>query len=156
MHSVNAKKSKYYDAAPSDFERAPRLLPSGRPGCRVRTNGAESLRRSFSQDSFIGEFQALVARGGRGQLRSHHSLKWAQERWAQRTWGMKKHVKKAARFDKVELDALIEEITVDADGDAEQIWAFRQAFEDNDCFAGPRLQSWARPLAWSSFRFRRR
>jgi hypothetical protein len=28
------------------------------------------------------------------------------------------------------LDALIEEITVDAYGDDEQLWAFRQAFED--------------------------
>jgi hypothetical protein len=44
---------------------------------------------------------------------------------------MKKHGKKAARLDEVELDALIEEITVDAYGDAEQLWAFRQAFEDN-------------------------
>jgi hypothetical protein len=30
-----------------------------------------------------------------------------------------------------ELDELIEEITTDANGDAEQLWAFRQAFEDN-------------------------
>ena len=30
-----------------------------------------------------------------------------------------------------ELDDLIEEITVDAYGDEEQLWAFRQAFEDN-------------------------
>jgi hypothetical protein len=29
------------------------------------------------------------------------------------------------------LDELIEEITVDADGEQEQLWAFRQAFEDN-------------------------
>lgn len=29
------------------------------------------------------------------------------------------------------LEALIEEITIDADGDEEQLWAFRQAFEDN-------------------------
>jgi hypothetical protein len=28
------------------------------------------------------------------------------------------------------LDDLIEQITVDADGDGEQLWAFRQAFED--------------------------
>lgn len=27
------------------------------------------------------------------------------------------------------LDDLIEQITVDADGDGEQLWAFRQAFE---------------------------
>lgn len=39
--------------------------------------------------------------------------------------------KKTTRLDKAELDALIEEITVDAYGDAEQLWAFRQAFEDN-------------------------
>jgi hypothetical protein len=30
-----------------------------------------------------------------------------------------------------ELDELIDEITTDANGDAEQLWAFRQAFEDN-------------------------
>src|SRR3989304_1321874 len=30
-----------------------------------------------------------------------------------------------------ELDGLIDEIIVDADGDDEQLWAFRQAFEDN-------------------------
>jgi len=29
------------------------------------------------------------------------------------------------------LDKLIEEITVDAYGDDEQLWAFRQAFEDD-------------------------
>ena len=29
------------------------------------------------------------------------------------------------------LDELIEEITVDAYGDDEQLWAFRQAFEDD-------------------------
>jgi hypothetical protein len=28
------------------------------------------------------------------------------------------------------LDELIEEITIDAYGDDEQLWAFRQAFED--------------------------
>ena len=30
-----------------------------------------------------------------------------------------------------ELDELIDEITTDANGAAEQLWAFRQAFEDN-------------------------
>ena len=30
-----------------------------------------------------------------------------------------------------ELDRLIDEIIVDAYGDDEQLWAFRQAFEDN-------------------------
>jgi len=29
------------------------------------------------------------------------------------------------------LDKLIEEITVDADGDDQQLWSFRQAFEDD-------------------------
>ena len=29
------------------------------------------------------------------------------------------------------LDRLVEEITVDAYGDDEQLWAFRQAFEDD-------------------------
>jgi hypothetical protein len=31
------------------------------------------------------------------------------------------------------LDQLIEQITLDANGEAEQIWAFRQAFEDDVC-----------------------
>jgi hypothetical protein len=38
-----------------------------------------------------------------------------------------------------ELDALekmIEEITIDAYGDDEQLWAFRQAFEDNVDLSG--------------------
>mgnify|MGYP003561695381 CR=1 FL=1 len=30
-----------------------------------------------------------------------------------------------------ELDSLVAEITVDAYGDDEQLWAFRQAFEDD-------------------------
>ena len=40
---------------------------------------------------------------------------------------------RAGRDDKnlADLDALIEEITVDAYGDDEKLWAFRQAFEDN-------------------------
>ena len=33
--------------------------------------------------------------------------------------------------DSPELDGLIDEIIVDAYGDDEQLWAFRQAFEDN-------------------------
>jgi hypothetical protein len=36
-----------------------------------------------------------------------------------------------SRKDLAELDQLIEEIIVDAYGDDEQLWAFRQAFEDN-------------------------
>jgi hypothetical protein len=39
--------------------------------------------------------------------------------------------KNALRLDAAALDALIEEITVDANGEDEQLWAFRQAFEDN-------------------------
>jgi hypothetical protein len=35
------------------------------------------------------------------------------------------------------LDELIEEITVDAYGDDEKLWAFRQAFEDIDGFEDP-------------------
>ena len=31
----------------------------------------------------------------------------------------------------LELDGLIDEITIDAYGDDEQCWAFRQAFEDH-------------------------
>ncbi len=68
-------------------------------------------------------------------VRSHHSWNWPKNMGRQ-TRIMKKHGKKAARFRKVELDALIEEITVDADGDAEQIWALREAFEDNIALPG--------------------
>ena len=40
--------------------------------------------------------------------------------------------KKTSRgFDAASLDGLIEEITVDANGEDEQLWAFRQAFEDD-------------------------
>ena len=38
--------------------------------------------------------------------------------------------KKASRADQAMLDALIDEITTDANGDDEQLWAFQQAFED--------------------------
>ena len=36
-----------------------------------------------------------------------------------------------ANPDAASLDELVEEITVDANGEDEQLWAFRQAFEDN-------------------------
>jgi hypothetical protein len=36
-----------------------------------------------------------------------------------------------ANLDAASLDELVEEITVDANGEDEQLWAFRQAFEDN-------------------------
>ncbi len=39
--------------------------------------------------------------------------------------------KKGSGKDSAGLDELIEEITVDAYGDDEQLWAFRQACEDN-------------------------
>ena len=39
--------------------------------------------------------------------------------------------KKTSPADEAMLDALIDEITTDANGDDEQLWAFRQAFEDN-------------------------
>jgi len=38
---------------------------------------------------------------------------------------------KPRRANQAALDELIETITVDANGDAEQPWAFRQAFEDH-------------------------
>jgi hypothetical protein len=38
--------------------------------------------------------------------------------------------KRAPRLNPAALDALIEEITVDANGEDEQLWAFRQVFED--------------------------
>src|SRR6202049_1679846 len=37
----------------------------------------------------------------------------------------------ANHLDAASLDELVEEITVDANGEDEQLWAFRQAFEDN-------------------------
>src|ERR1035437_9367321 len=47
--------------------------------------------------------------------------------------GMKKtdRAQRAAALNPAVLDALIDEITVDAYGEDEQFWAFRQAFEDN-------------------------
>jgi hypothetical protein len=36
-----------------------------------------------------------------------------------------------ANLDAASLDELVEEITVDANGEDEQLWAFRQAFENN-------------------------
>jgi hypothetical protein len=36
-----------------------------------------------------------------------------------------------ANLDAASLDELVEEIPVDANGEDEQLWAFRQAFEDN-------------------------
>ncbi len=39
--------------------------------------------------------------------------------------------REAARDDPAATEALLEEILVDAYGDAEQLWALRQAFEDN-------------------------
>ena len=36
-----------------------------------------------------------------------------------------------ANLDAASLDELVEEITVDANGEDEQLWAFRQAFKDN-------------------------
>ena len=39
--------------------------------------------------------------------------------------------KRHSNQDLMDLDTLIEEIIVDAYGDDEQLWAFRQAFEDN-------------------------
>src|SRR6266849_5802914 len=38
---------------------------------------------------------------------------------------------RALRLNPTALDALIDEITVDAYGEEEQLWAFRQFFEDN-------------------------
>jgi hypothetical protein len=40
------------------------------------------------------------------------------------------------------LDALIEEITVDAHGDDETLWAFRQALEDKHRCPARRLRDW--------------
>jgi hypothetical protein len=36
-----------------------------------------------------------------------------------------------ANLDAASVDELVEEITIDANGEDEQLWAFRQAFEDN-------------------------
>jgi hypothetical protein len=51
----------------------------------------------------------------------------------ERTNSQKRNMTRPDRDDRAlaALDALIDEITVDAHGDDEQFWAFRQAFEDN-------------------------
>jgi len=41
-----------------------------------------------------------------------------------------------AYLDAASLDKLVEEITVDANGEDEHLWAFRQAFEDNVSLPG--------------------
>jgi hypothetical protein len=58
----------------------------------------------------------------------------SQEQLAKTLWdpdGMKRRIsaKSRSRPKSGELDALIERITIDAYSDAEQLWAFRQAFE---------------------------
>ena len=42
-----------------------------------------------------------------------------------------KQIKKNLRVHQAAPDDLVEQITLDADGDGEQLWAFRQAFEDD-------------------------
>jgi hypothetical protein len=37
---------------------------------------------------------------------------------------------RALQLNPAALDALIDQITIDANGEEEQLWAFRQAFED--------------------------
>ena len=79
MRIVNAKKSKYYDAALSDFERA--------RDCYLRAGLAAEWEQTvrkvcaahFRKSGFIGEFQALAAGGRRREKPSF--LELAKERW---------------------------------------------------------------------------
>ena len=50
MRIVDAKKSKYYDAALSNFERARDCYLTGGPGRRLGADRAAGVRRAFPQD----------------------------------------------------------------------------------------------------------
>ena len=82
MRIVDAKKSKYYDAALRNFECA--------RDCYVRAGLAaeweETVRRVFAahfrKGGFIGEFQKLAAGAKRGERPSF--LEGAKQRWSER------------------------------------------------------------------------
>ncbi len=82
MRIVDAKKSKYYDAALRNFERA--------RDCYVRAGlggeWEETVRRvyaaHFRKSGFIGEFRALAAGAKRGERPSF--LEGARQRWRER------------------------------------------------------------------------
>lgn len=82
MRIVDAKKSKYYDAALSNFERA--------RDCYVRAGlvgeWEETVRRvcaaHFRKSGFIGGFRALAAGPKRGERPSF--LEGAKQRWRER------------------------------------------------------------------------
>ena len=82
MRIVDAKKSKYYDAALNNFERA--------RDCYVRAGLAAEWERTvrqviaahFRKSSFVGEFQKLAAGEKRGERPSF--LTDAKQRWRER------------------------------------------------------------------------
>jgi hypothetical protein len=82
MRIVDAKKSKYYDAALNNFERA--------RDCYVRAGLATEWERTvrqaiaahFRKSGFIGEFQKLAAGEKRGERPSF--LADAKQRWRER------------------------------------------------------------------------
>ena len=82
MRIVNAGKSKYYDAALSNFERARDCY--GRAGLAVEWE--ETVRRvcaaHFRKSGFIGEFRALAAGAKRAEQPSF--LEGAKQRWRER------------------------------------------------------------------------
>jgi hypothetical protein len=82
MRIVDAKKSKYYDAALANFERARDCYK--RAG--LATEWEETVRRMcaahFRKSGFIGEFQKLAAGAKRGERPSF--LEVARQRWGKR------------------------------------------------------------------------
>jgi hypothetical protein len=105
------------------------------------------------KSGFIGE---LKKDGRRREARQAAIIsevrKTALEREAP---NMKKaaHDQKALPLGQAALDELIDEITTHAYGGGEQLWAFRQAFEDSVTFAG-RKHGWGRTGAGNCARLR--
>ncbi len=82
LRLVGAKKSKYYDAALSNFERArASYLRAG-----LAAEWEETVRNvcaaHFRKSGFIGEFQKLAAGAKRGERPSF--LEAAKQRWSER------------------------------------------------------------------------
>lgn len=79
MRIINARKSKYYDAALSNFERA--------RDCYVRAGFTAEWERTvrqvcaahFRKSGFIGDFQKLAAGAKRSERPSF--LELAKQRW---------------------------------------------------------------------------
>ena len=109
----------------------PRLLRPGGPRRRVGADRAAGDRRAFPQE---GLHRRVSEAGGRREARRAAVVSGGRQTTLA---GEARIMKKVARrrnslpLGQAALDELIEEITVDAHGEDEQLWAFRQAFEDN-------------------------